>query len=341
MMCLRTGLLGLSGVVFALLSTFSHATRFDCVKASTFAEIQICKSPQLQQQDELLNSTYVEALSFAQDKARLRAVQRSWLKQRDACSTVECVSRAMDSRTKTIRNSAIPAEPSRVQQKPTAPTVASSPQIKPVPATRYDLTQDVSGQNPQQSVTTPSDSVSQAQTSSSNSERQTADDPHVLRPFKIALLVMGVLLIICIWLHSRGSMVIYSCYTDALWTTMTPFLACAAYLLGSWLELPTQTAQITAAVVFGLMLLQVIIQTFRHNGFSIFFILALYAKLLLFIIYFLSMAVLIFGGAKTAAQRRRQRNLVLGGSVLFALLTGWMTRTRSFSHIDDYLAGRT
>lgn len=122
---------------------------------------------------------------------------------------------------------------------------------------------------------------------------------------------------------------------------MTPFFACAAYFTCLWLELPTQTAQISAAVVFGLMLLQVIIQTFRHNGFSIFFLLALYAKLLLFTIYFLSMAVLIFGGARTAAQRRRQRNLALGGSALFALLTGWMTRNRSFSHIDDYLAGRT
>lgn len=40
---------------------------------------------------------------------------------------VECVSQAMESRTKAIKNSAAPAEPSHVQQKPTAPTVASSP----------------------------------------------------------------------------------------------------------------------------------------------------------------------------------------------------------------------
>lgn len=169
-----------------------------------------------------------------------------------------------------------------------------------------------------------------------------AADPHAMRPAKIALLVMAILLVVCIWLHSRGSMTIYSCYTDALWTAMTPLLAGVAYLIaGPWLELPTPTAQIAAAAVFGLMLVQVVIQTLRHNGFSLFFVLALYAKLVLFTLYFLCMAVLIFGGGRTAVQRRRQRNLALGGSVLFALLTGWMTRNRRFSHIDDYLAGRS
>lgn len=98
---------------------------------------------------------------------------------------------------------------------------------------------------------------------------------------------------------------------------------------------------LAAAAILGLMLLQVVIQTVRHNGFSIFFLLALYAKLLLFTVYFLCMVVLIFSGARTPAQKRRQRNLALGTSVLFALLTGWMTRTRNFSHIDDYIAGRS
>ena len=330
MIRLRTGLLSISGVVLGLLSTFAQATSFDCEKATTFSEIQICNSTHLQRLDERLNSAYVEGLASSQSKEQYRADQRSWLKQRDTCTTQVCVNQAMERRLAAINGTpavsqttnpatvTLSAPPQQVAQKAplSAARLPAEPKAGTAPATQ------------QQPSAAPTKAV--------------ADDSHALRPAKIVLLVMGVLLVVCIWLHSRGSMTIYSCYTDALWTTLTPFLATVTYfIVGSWLELPTQTAQIAAAVVFGLMLVQVVIQTFRHNGFSIFFLLALYAKLLLFTIYFLCMAVLIFGGARTAAQKRRQRNLAVGGSVLFALLTGWMTRNRSFSHIDDYIAGRS
>lgn len=331
----RTGLLGVSGVAFALLSSFSHATSFDCAKASAFAEIQICKDSQLQLQDERINSAYVKALASTQDKPSIRNEQRTWLKTRDQCTTVDCVADAMESRLAVLKASTRRQELPRPLAKPVStPTASTQQTISDVlPAPR--LTQE-------QSSDTSTPSVGQGRDTNSGASKPSTEDPHALRPFKVGLLVMGLLLIVCIWLHSRGTMVIYSCYTDALWTSMTPFLTCATYFTArSWLELSTQTAQIAAAVVLGLMLLQVIIQTFRHNGFTVFFLLAIYAKILLFSLYFLCMAVLIFGGAKTAAQRRKQRNLALGGSVLFALLTGWMTRTRSFSHIDDYIAGRT
>lgn len=331
----RTGLLGVSGMALALLSVLSHATSFDCAKASAFAEIQICKNTQLQVQDERINSAYVKALASTQDKPSIRSGQRTWLKTRDQCTTVDCVADAMDSRLAVLNASPKRQEPQRPLAKPVSAPTTSTQQTKseavPAPRLTQELPSDISKA-----------SVGQGRETQSGASKPSTEDPHAWRPFKVGLLVMGLLLIVCIWLHSRGTMVIYSCYTDALWTTMTPFLACATYFTArSWLELSTQTAQISAAVVFGLMLLQVIIQTFRHNGFSVFFLLAIYAKFLLFTVYFLCMAVLIFGGANTAAQRRKQRNLALGGSVLFALLTGWMTKTRSFSHIDDYIAGRT
>lgn len=330
MIRLRAGFLSISGVVLGLLSTFAQATSFDCAKASTFAEIQICNSTHLQRLDERLNTAYSEGLASSQDKEKYRSDQRSWLKQRDMCTTQACVTQTIERRlaaingtpavSQTIKSGTVTlsATPHSVAQKASLSATTLSAEPKAI------TTQAIQ----QQPSVAPTKAV--------------AEDPQTLRPAKVVLLVMGLLLVVCIWLHSRGSMTIYSCYTDALWTTLTPFLATATYfIVGSWLELPTHTAQIAAAVVLGLMLLQVIIQTFRHNGFSIFFLLALYAKLLLFTIYFLCMAVLIFGGVRTAAQKRRQRNLAMGGSVLFALLTGWMTRNRSFSHIDDYIAGRS
>lgn len=323
---LNTGLLCILLSAMGLMSTFAHATSFDCTKASTFAEIQICNTPHLERLDEKLNSAYVAGLTSSQRKDQYRADQRAWLKHRDTCATQACVKETMEARL-----NALDTTPARK-----VPQVATE-------STRTTQTQH------QPATSTPAVTASQKpQTSTASNQQPSATSTNAVdgspdwRPFKIAILVMSLLLVVCIWLHSRGSMTIYSCYTDALWTTMTPFLAATTYFIASaWLELSTQTAQIAAAVVFGLMLLQIVIQTFRHNGFSIFFLLALYAKLLLFTIYFLCMAVLIFSGARTAAQKRRQRNLALGGSVLFALLTGWMTRTRSFSHIDDYIAGRS
>lgn len=329
---LRIGLLGVSGVAFALLSSLSQAASFDCSKASTFAETQICKSGHLQLLDEQIHSAYTKALTATQDKSSIRSEQRIWLKTRDQCTAVDCIADAMEARLSVLHASTLRQEPIA---KPAAEPAPPVPQTKSGAVQAPRIAKERSADASMRSEV-------QAKETTSGTTQPSPRDVHEWRPFKIGLLVMGLLLIVCIWLHSRGTMVIYSCYTDALWTCLTPFLASATFFTARyWLELSTQTALISAAVVFGIMLLQVIIQTFRHNGFSVFFLLALYAKLLLFTVYFVCMTALIFGGAKTAAQRRKQRNLALGGSVLFALLTGWMTKTRSFSHIDDYIAGRT
>lgn len=314
------------------------ATSFDCSKASTYSEIQICNSPELQLQDEKLNSAYVQSLGRSGDKAALRSEQRAWVKQRDMCSTTECVARAMELRIDALSDVSVlkpspspsPSAAAKVNsiQSPSAPKAAvDASATAPTSSTPVATDQSAAKVRPQPGT---------AQQATPRSE---AID---VKTLKIGSFVMAVLLLICIWLHSRGSMVIYSCYTDALWTTMTPFLSVGAYFIAhSWLELSTDTSVITAVVVAGLMSLQIIIQTFRSNGFSLFFLLALYAKLVLLSIYFLSMGALILGGGRTASDRRRRRNWALGSSVLFAALTSWMCRNRQFSHIDDYIAGRT
>lgn len=324
---LSTGLLSISFFVICLITASTHATSFDCTKASTFAESQICSNPHLERLDEQLNSAYVAGLASSKNKTQYRADQRKWLKHRDACVTQACVNETMTTRLKVLDTTPAPGAVAQAATEATK-TIQKQSQLAAIPAATVSQGQQ-------------SSAVSDQQPSATTSNNAT-DDSTDWRTVKIAVLIMSLLLVVCIWLHSRGSMTIYSCYTDALWTTLTPFMAAATYFIASaWLELPTQTAQIAAAAILGLMLLQVVIQTVRHNGFSIFFLLALYAKLLLFTVYFLCMVVLIFSGARTPVQKRRQRNLALGTSVLFALLTGWMTRTRNFSHIDDYIAGRS
>jgi len=314
----------------SLIAVDAGATSFDCAKASTYSEVQICSSQSMQVQDEQLNSIYVQALAKASDKTALRAEQRAWIKQRDQCSTPECISQAIESRSRALSDARAP-QPAP-QPKVAPPNVHPTPKAPPKVVTPV-LNAGAGDEQPHGQPRT------QVETSKGSGRAAEAIDTRTL---KIGSFVMAVLLLICIWLHSRGSMVIYSCYTDALWTTLTPFLSIGSYFIAkSWLELSTDVSIITAAVVAGLMSLQIIIQTFRSNGFSLFFLLALYAKIILFSIYFVSMAALILGGGRTASDRRRRRNWALAGSVLFAVLTGWMCRNRQFSHIDDYIAGRT
>lgn len=328
-MRLNTAILGVALAAATAFSSTAGATSFDCNKASTYSEIQICNSPQLQIQDEQLNSAYVQALAKAADKGALRSEQRNWVKQRDMCSTVDCVERAMELRTKSLLDTVAP-KPAVTPKSATAPVAPSAKsdtqELQTSSITSIQAVQPSVQSNPRPQAETSQEAKAQVDA----------------KTLKIGSFVMAVLLLICIWLHSRGSMVIYSCYTDALWTTMTPFLSVGSYLIAkSWLEFSTDISLITAAAVAGLMSLQIIIQTFRSNGFSLFFLLALYAKLVLFAIYFLSMGALILGGGRTASARRRRRNWALAGSVLFAVLTSWMCRNRQFSHIDDYIAGRT
>lgn len=159
----------------------ANAVSFDCNNVSTLAEIKICDSSQLQLQDEILNSAYIQALGLAGDKTAMRAEQRAWLKQRDKCSTVECLSSAMELRTRYLSK---------------AGTYQALTLTEP---TSSDANQDKA-----RPIANPAGG------------KHAAVGSLDTKALKIGSFVMVVLLLVCIWLHSRGSMVIYSCYTDAM-----------------------------------------------------------------------------------------------------------------------------
>lgn len=72
---------------------------FDCAKAATGIEIQICSSPELASLDLQLSETYKRLLSDSQDKAAEKREQMDWIKtKRNACRDVACLSVAYSSR---------------------------------------------------------------------------------------------------------------------------------------------------------------------------------------------------------------------------------------------------
>lgn len=315
---------GLCGLALTLSFNQSYATSFDCKKASTFAEMSICTDGALGRLDEQMNSEYVRALDQAGNKAQVRQDQRNWLQRRDNCTTKSCLSTSISERAKALKGPV-------VQQ--TQPT--SDFDIK-------RIEQSMAARAPAPaSVTDAAPNVSEvAKPASSNGNAQ--DDYNGFLVLKIAVFVMVLVLLMCIWLHRRGSMTIYQDYTDALRTSLTPIFGIGAYFVfGNWLEIPRNYSFYAACVLAGLMSIQVIVQTYRSNGISLFFLLSLFAKIALLSLYFLMMAFLLFGAVRNKRAARRRRGWAVGVTTFFVFLSGWMCRNRHFSSIDDYIAGRT
>ena len=81
-----------------------NAASFDCGKAGTNTEKQICASVQLNQLDEDLARKYKILMASIDDgqKNTLKKDQKSWLAQRNGCSNSACIEEAYSSRIKDL-----------------------------------------------------------------------------------------------------------------------------------------------------------------------------------------------------------------------------------------------
>lgn len=307
-------------LVLALFCVQSQASSFNCAKAASYAEKSICADSVLSHLDEQLSSEYERALDSAANRNQVRLDQHEWLRLRDNCKTKSCLETSMSKRITAL------ADSTPQQANSTAEfDINRAEQTAPVRLQAPAVTSQYTG------VTTP------ALTSKSEKENHQA-----VLYLKIGLFCMAVLLLICIWLHRRGSMTIYQDYTDALFTSFTPIIGVGSYFLFSaWLEIPRNYSIIAACVLGGLMSCQVIVQTYRNNGLSLFFLLSLFAKVTLLTFYFLLMGLVLFGGGRTKAAARNRHRMAVLATTVFVFLSGWMCRNRQFSSIDDYIAGRT
>ncbi|WP_175966257.1 lysozyme inhibitor LprI family protein [Burkholderia sp. BCC0322] len=79
--------------------TGAHAASFNCAKASTFVEREICANPTLSHLDDALNADYQRMLyDFSNypvedppEYEQFMATQRAWLKARNRCTTTQCL----------------------------------------------------------------------------------------------------------------------------------------------------------------------------------------------------------------------------------------------------------
>ncbi len=84
-------------MIFVALTMNAQSASFDCAKASTYVEKEICHNPYLSKLDEALatNYKYMLASNIGEGAAKdLKPTQKQWLGQRNSCTTRGCIENA-------------------------------------------------------------------------------------------------------------------------------------------------------------------------------------------------------------------------------------------------------
>lgn len=96
----------LAALAVLLLPLCAHAASFACAKAGSAVEKAVCADERLSRLDSDLGKAYAQAVATTTDPAALRATQRAWLKERDACGAdATCLRQSYERRLRDIAGS--------------------------------------------------------------------------------------------------------------------------------------------------------------------------------------------------------------------------------------------
>jgi uncharacterized protein len=327
----------------------ASAASFDCQLARTTVEQLICNDTQLSGADEELSQLYQRVLAGAGDQAALKAEQRQWLTTvRNRCADLACLENAYAARFTALSQQTaaapaeVPAVPEPALAAPTAspadavPAAVQEPAAAPVPT---QLTQPV------QLATSPTAVTPSAAATASAS----SDIPRLLIKIGVVLLIVNALS--AIYLHRRQRLTIYSDYTDATLTGLWPVLALLVYALACFLEVPQPYAVMLGWGAFGVVFVVVALSTLRTNGASLYFLMALLAKMTLVGVYYAIIALLLLGsgsarrkGERLSSFEARQRReaaartaAVAGTTTAYVALSMWLCRNPQFTPLGHHL----
>lgn len=85
--------LALALLAVMLAAPATHGASFNCKKARTSVEQQVCKDKTLSKKDETVELLYQQSIKGLKGDAakQARKNQESWLELRDACTSFECL----------------------------------------------------------------------------------------------------------------------------------------------------------------------------------------------------------------------------------------------------------
>jgi hypothetical protein len=93
-------------ILFLCLLSFgvapAHASGINCAKAKTDVEKNICADPKLKEADGAVADAFANLLAATSDQTAVRASQRQWLVQRNACPDAGCLNARHQERLKEL-----------------------------------------------------------------------------------------------------------------------------------------------------------------------------------------------------------------------------------------------
>lgn len=85
-------------LVLSFIATTANAASFDCKLAQGKVETMICADSGISKLDEQLDSAYAHIRKTSSDEQAEKAMQRTWLKERNTCMDLACLQHAYASR---------------------------------------------------------------------------------------------------------------------------------------------------------------------------------------------------------------------------------------------------
>ena len=363
-----------TALLLALVASNSIAASFDCTKASSFAEKEICRDGYLSGLDTTLSQNYKAALLKAPDRQdALIQSQREWLVTRNQCTTQKCLDIAIEDRLKAIEDFTSAEIGRRLeleQQKQVAKSQAEDADRARRKHEAYVAEEQAYQQRRQaaqqqtvysqaNSTSTPSTYQTSAYQAAPQPQRQfveTHEETLWQQIFsvlwKCALIVAIVMSCWAVKKHRNEEATIYNNYTDATITNLLPVAGWGVGLFCGWLGLPHQVYQV--CVVTGLLLAVffAIYAAIKINRGSLNILLTIVAKLTFVSVFYVIMGVLIlsfFSGARRkgesltqaeARQRRESRNKriqIVAVSAGYTFFTAWLCRRSEFTSLSECL----
>jgi len=160
--------------------------------------------------------------------------------------------------------------------------------------------------------------------------------------------VVGLLLVLhacyATYLHKTDRITIYSNYTDAAMTGLSPAVSLVVYLLLRFIDVPENVSTLFGLGVFAISVSIIIRHTWLANNSFLSFVSAFIAKYTVLAVYYVLILLVLFGGGnrrkyerRTTASRRHAAALAATTGA-YAGWSVWVTKDPEFVSLKEYLA---
>lgn len=210
------------------------AASFDCAKASTFIEKEICRNPELSLLDEELSRWYREALASVYSQDELRDEQRKWISEvRDRCTDADCLEGAYLNRVNELQRFAnrMPLTDSQVdalEREQSESAMGEAPAEPETVGAPQESTPEAGSPLPSSLPAVASPQGDSALKQTESAVLSDVEKVALLQKLKLALLATVGALVLLVVLGASNRVVVFYNVADAWWSVAPTIILFAA-----------------------------------------------------------------------------------------------------------------